>query len=339
MSEHIKALLNIITETSRSNADGLRFELGKKPSTFQQGQNKIERENPLTLTEWNLLVDKLLDVKARQVLQEKGRISGHTLLDSVRAFYHFVEVENLKQIVLFFFKGTLTQLIPAGLDLKHLVSGIYVVSNSSALHMYYLALQIQDILQGLGKSCRVFADKNYATEWCSLTTPRDSMNFLIEGTDICFFLGKMDEKVLQVALEASEMGKVVFILTPVDGVLSLPMIVFEKIKKEAPLYGKNRFVSRVKSFTSQRVIYTQQNELHILNEVLPVSSQVAALLIQEDWGALNQLLENSPENSGILGFDQGILQLLVRRKIDIKKAFELTRNPEKFDQRLKKVGL
>ncbi|MGE5085298.1 MAG: hypothetical protein ACM3MG_03295 [Bacillota bacterium] len=48
---------------------------------------------------------------------------------------------------------------------------------------------------------------------------------------------------------------------------------------------------------------------------------------------------NAPENSGILTLNQSLLQHLIRRRIDLKTAFETSREPDHLDQLLKKVGI
>lgn len=59
----------------------------------------------------------------------------------------------------------------------------------------------------------------------------------------------------------------------------------------------------------------------------------------EEMSTFEDLIAHGDETSGTVSFNQSLLQLLLRRRIDIKTAFEATRDPVNLDQILKKVGI
>lgn len=67
--------------------------------------------------------------------------------------------------------------------------------------------------------------------------------------------------------------------------------------------------------------------------------QVRGLIEDQDLKSLENLLTQAPENSGILTLNQSLLQHLIRRRVDLKTAFEVSRDPDNLDQLLKKVGI
>ena len=75
------------------------------------------------------------------------------------------------------------------------------------------------------------------------------------------------------------------------------------------------------------------------HEILTVKPQVRELIEKEDVHGLERLVLQAPENSGILTLNQSLLQHLIRRRVDIKTAFEVSRDPDGLDALLKKVGI
>lgn len=74
-------------------------------------------------------------------------------------------------------------------------------------------------------------------------------------------------------------------------------------------------------------------------EILLMTPALKEALAKEDFEEMEQSLRAADEESGVVSFNQSLLQLLLRRSIDIKTAFEATRDPVNLDQILKKVGI
>lgn len=74
-------------------------------------------------------------------------------------------------------------------------------------------------------------------------------------------------------------------------------------------------------------------------EIALLSSDSKKLLAQENIEEFLKKLEASEDKSGFVSLNQSLLQLLIRRKIDVKRAFETSQDPEAFDRLLKKVGI
>lgn len=332
------SLIGLISEKAKSHCEWLSVETGRVPQVSIAGQVAGARENSISLSEWNALTEKLLDIHQKKEFHDTGVISGLVHLEHEKILFKLVEVEGVHFGIFQFPKSNSINLIPSYMDLKKRNPGIYIISNSSQVYLNYLALQLANSFSKK-MSFRVFSSQKLIEESLSLKIDKSKIISLSEYEEACFFVGSVSANTITSAIELAEMDKTVFLLLPVDNIASAISLIFEEVKKVAPHYGKERLVRHVKNISSQKIVFSSQNEGLLLNEVLPINSNVSTLLLKENWKSLSDLMDESPENSGIIGFDQCILQFLIRRKIDIKKAFELTQNPEKFDQRLKKVGL
>ena len=62
-------------------------------------------------------------------------------------------------------------------------------------------------------------------------------------------------------------------------------------------------------------------------------------LLQEKWSDLKEHMQSSGERTQMRSFNQSLVQLLTKRKVDLKVAFEHSPDPENLDHLLKKVGL
>lgn len=77
----------------------------------------------------------------------------------------------------------------------------------------------------------------------------------------------------------------------------------------------------------------------VAREIILMTPPMRAALEKEDLAAAEEQIKAGEESSGTVSFNQSLLQLLLRRRIDIKTAFEATRDPVHLDQILKKVGI
>ena len=74
-------------------------------------------------------------------------------------------------------------------------------------------------------------------------------------------------------------------------------------------------------------------------ELLLGGPDIQRAISENDFVTLNQMMKASGEKSGMSGMNQALFQLLIKRKVEIKTAFEFSPDPQELDQLLKKVGI
>lgn len=84
---------------------------------------------------------------------------------------------------------------------------------------------------------------------------------------------------------------------------------------------------------------SEASKLIDIYEVILMTPSLKTALEKEKIETIEDGLRSASEGSGMVSFNQSLLQHLLRRNIDIKTAFESTRDPMNLDQILKKVGI
>jgi twitching motility protein PilT len=74
-------------------------------------------------------------------------------------------------------------------------------------------------------------------------------------------------------------------------------------------------------------------------ELLLVQHKLRAPLREGNWNIIDEEMKVSGEKTGMRTLNQSLLQLLLRRKIEMRTAFAESQSPDEFDQLLKKVGI
>lgn len=74
-------------------------------------------------------------------------------------------------------------------------------------------------------------------------------------------------------------------------------------------------------------------------ELLVVESEVQKALLSMNFQEISYLMKSTAERTGMRSLNQSLFQLLMKRKIELKTAFEASSEPEELDSLLKKVGI
>ncbi len=74
-------------------------------------------------------------------------------------------------------------------------------------------------------------------------------------------------------------------------------------------------------------------------ELLLADSEIQAALREMDFAEIAHLMTSTAEKTGMRSLNQTLFQLLMKRKIELKAAFEASPAPEDLDSLLKKVGI
>ncbi len=161
----------------------------------------------------------------------------------------------------------------------------------------------------------------------------------LDNADIIIYHGRCEKEAMLAILDICEEGRLVV------QILMAPSVVCGIHKVMTALSGSEethllwRYVDQLSIMINQMQINGIHDVAITAHEMILGTPQIKNLLLAKKISELEQGLKEGQEDRGMVSFNQVLLKLLIRRKIDLKVAFLKTRDPEHLDQLLKKVGV
>jgi len=160
-----------------------------------------------------------------------------------------------------------------------------------------------------------------------------------QNSNVVVFDGLEDMKVLESLLKLVEAGTLVLWTFTGSSLLNGLQQIFSSIAAPGLHHLRARFAEAFFGGICQFRLESAQQEAAYAFEVLMNKKEVQELLQEDRLQEISALQDSATEKSGILALNQSLIQLIIRRKIDIKSAFKCTKNPQNLDQLLKKLGI
>ncbi len=141
------------------------------------------------------------------------------------------------------------------------------------------------------------------------------------------------------AVELSEMGFQVLLLLPFLNLeLGLQRVV-DLIDPDHREVSVRRLSSVLQMVLTTRLIKNIEGTRSGIFEIMINDSHIRPILLSQKWNLLNQTMKENSEKTGMRTLNQGLFQLMLKRKIDFRTAFEVSDDPEELDSLLKKIGI
>lgn len=167
----------------------------------------------------------------------------------------------------------------------------------------------------------------------------DSGMALIKDSEVVIFENISKSHEVELAVECAEDGRLVImhfcnqsLVSSIHKILSL----FSDDRSRHILW---RILDMMTLSYSQFEIEGENNETVFAGEMIPLSPEIKREIYLKGVDAFEERLRSIDQENGIVTLNQSLLQLLIRRKISLQKAFELSKDPQDLDSLLKKVGI
>jgi twitching motility protein PilT len=345
------SLTELLLQAKSKKADEFLFVVGSEPrARLAQGWVNL-RSTPALMTEWNLLQQSLLSTQQKAILDTTGVVLGETAIENHRVGFSFfqdgstmkavvdLDVDGLKQEI-----SLPTSLLENALRMK----GMMILSGpGEGGRSWILQKLLQKMSEEKSFSAAVLSNRTFPQikdeKACfvyhngQFPRPEDRES-LMAGLDLVVYDGFSDDKFLE-ALNLAEQGAFVIYSMKAPSLENTLRRCFSVLQKAYGVQGAARWAEVLSLVAGNYGMSGLNQERIFAHEILPVKPQVRALLEQEDCRGLLQLMAQAADNSGLLALNQSLLQHLIRRRIDLKTAFEISRDPDNLDQLLKKVGI
>ncbi|WP_415063390.1 twitching motility protein PilT [Bdellovibrio sp.] len=346
------SLTELLLQAKAKKAEEFLFVVGSEPRVRLPSGWVSLRSSPALMTEWNLLQQSLLNSQQKAVLDTTGVVQGETSFESVRIGFSFFQQDSTMKAVLDMDLDGSRQEIPLPpslletcLRMKGLVllSGPGEAGQVWALHRILQKLSEEKSFVGVVFSRKAFPQVREAKA-CYLYhkgefVRQEERQSLMAGVDMVVFDDHDDEASIEEALALAEKGLFVIYSMKAPSVINALRRALSVLGGKYGEHGAPRLAEVLSLASGQYPMSGLGGEKVFAHEVLLMKPQVRSLVEDEDVKGVDNLMANSSENSGILTLNQSLLQHLIRRRVDLKTAFEVSRDPDNLDQLLKKVGI
>jgi twitching motility protein PilT len=140
------------------------------------------------------------------------------------------------------------------------------------------------------------------------------------------------------ALQLAEEGRSV-ILTLAFWNIEMGLQRMTDLLDGAPESRSRRLAQTLQTALGLRLVSGIETPLQGAFEMLLADADVQTALKELRFGDLSALMRTSAERTGMRSLNQTLFQLLMKRKVELKAAFEASSEPEELDAMLKKVGI
>lgn len=346
------SLTELLLTAKAKKAEEFLFVVGSEPRVRLPSGWMSLRESPALMTEWNLLQQSLLSTHQKALLDTRGEVSGEAQLDSVRIGFSFFQQDSTMKAVLDMNLDGAKQdvhLPPSLMDTCLRMKGLVLLSGPGeagqvwALHRILQKLSEEKPFLGVVFSRKAFPQVKeskavylYHNGEFSRSQDKES---LMTGVDMVVYEGYGDEESFNEALALAERGLFVIYSMKAPSITNALRRCISVLSEKYAEHGAARLAEILSLAAGQYPVASLTGEKIFAHEVLLMKPQVRQHIEEEDIKSIESLLTNSLENSGILTLNQSLLQHLIRRRVDLKTAFEVSRDPDSLDQLLKKVGI
>ncbi len=343
----------LIVQAKNRKAQSLNFVVGSLPQIQILGDWATLRQTPFMVSEWNILVQSILSPHQVEMLDQQGSLIGEGLFGNSRIGFSFFQSENIMKVwlnlELEIEKTAESFLPPVVFDTALRKKGMILLSGQSESNLTQAAYSILSRMNSeKAFSAVVFSaqpfpklkeEKGLFVYSQVADLNRYTESGLTAGVDVVLFHGYSDEKSFALALQLAERGALVIYSMQSPSIINSFRRSFGFVEKSFGKHGCSRLAEVLELALCQVSMKGTASDVVHAYEVLLMKEQIRHLVQVENLNEIESLLKAAPENSGLMSLNQALLQNLVRRRIDIKTAFEHTRDPDSLDALLKKVGI
>jgi twitching motility protein PilT len=163
-------------------------------------------------------------------------------------------------------------------------------------------------------------------------------HLLRQDPDYCVIGELRDIETIEAALTIAETGHLVFGTLHTNSAVATLNRIVNAYPREHQDHIRNQLSFVMQGIISQHLIASGDSRTAAF-EVLLFSPAVRNLVREGKFHQIYSMMQLGQEKSGMRTMNQSLLTLLMRRKIDLPGAFEISPDPEELDELLKKAGL
>jgi twitching motility protein PilT len=162
---------------------------------------------------------------------------------------------------------------------------------------------------------------------------------LRQDPDVCLMGELRDLETIEAALTIAETGHLVLAtLHTNSAVQSISRIVgVFPSEQQDRIRVQLSFV--LNAVVSQRLLPAMPNGLAVACEIMTMNSNIRNLIRENKLHQVYGMMQIGQDKTGMQTLNQSLLKLILKRKVEIRSAFEVTDDPEELDKLMKQAGI
>ena len=160
-------------------------------------------------------------------------------------------------------------------------------------------------------------------------------NIFQQNMDVCFLSDMYHscdrKKVLDVCVGGCLVMTTTFATSAVNTIEQF-------LEGESALMAR-RLSTHLKAIIYQRLLPGKSGEPVLGTEILLSTQEIRKYIQNQDLAPIEDLIKKDQHTTGMISFNQSLMNLLIKRKIELRTAFSMSPNPQELDHLLKKVGI
>lgn len=343
----------LVLQAKTRKASELLLIVGSAPKAKISESWQPLRSEPFLLTEWQILTQTLLNSQQQAQLDTMGSASGEAQIGQNRIGFSFFQEASLFRILLNFhadFVQNIELNMPTALlesvRNPHGLSLFLGQDSSQVLACLYHCLEVinkEKSLNILVLSSDPFPqikEEKATFVYHQIQAQKDlSQGEIYKGMDLIVFHGVTHPDILGLATRLAEEGQKVFFTAKSHSILFYLKRILSDLPQNLGKYGVSRFADVIEVLAHLTSVKSNTETVVSAVEMVLMKPHLRQYLISEDLKSFESLLNGVAETKGLLTLNQSLLQLLIRRKINVQSAFQVSREPDVLDQQLKKLGV
>lgn len=165
----------------------------------------------------------------------------------------------------------------------------------------------------------------------------DQYRATLASGDVIFLDTKFNKQLLTTVLELAECGKKIFLSSQAD---SLPALLNQWIYRDPnKAETLDLIAGRLSAFINQRLLNGIDQGVVLAQEFFLFNEKLKQMVAKKDWPEFNRNVQEFSEKWGAKSLNQSLVQLCVRRKLELKAAYQASYDPLGLDQLFAKMGI
>ncbi len=169
---------------------------------------------------------------------------------------------------------------------------------------------------------------------------KDGLRHLLrQDPDVCLIGEMRDLDTIETALTVAETGHLVFATLHTNSAVSTISRIVNVFPSDQQDRIRNQLSMSLNAIVSQRLIAQTGGGMIPAIEVLVLNPSVRNLVRENKLHQIYGMMQVGQNKSGMTTLNQSLLNLILKRKVEIKNAFEESPDVEELDALLKKAGI